>query len=178
MSLTYDDLTQPLQDLGVDFSASFTHGVLFALNCSHQNRDKLAALFIETIADTSENKADEHTVLLDLIEQTLEDIDDILQQDPFQFEPILDKSNQLVESESIKDWASGLIFGIEQLKTKTLNPSAQYSKNSQEFLQDIESIALMPTLNENDQASESDLMEIEEYLRMGAIGLYFDNQTN
>lgn len=176
MSVSDSDLTQSLNNLDIDFSASFSHGVLFALNCFLPSNEKIVNNFIELIVNDSSEHHDNQSILRDILEETIETIRKALQQDPFTFQPLIDKSSISLETESVKDWASGLILGIEQNKSK-INDK-KFSINSQEFLKDLGSIALMPVLDEIDGASEADLMEIEEYLRMGAIGLYFDSQTN
>lgn len=175
MNQTHSNLNDSLDNIGIEFSKSFSEGVLFALNCSQLSKAKLSQRFIDLVTSLPADDDEGHAILTDLIETSLDEMQQTLSRSPFGYEPIFDKTDLVVESESVKDWAGGFFLGINDVKADLIG---KLSETSREFLSDIESIASMPTLEVSDESSEVDLVEIEEYLRMGAIGVYFDSRND
>lgn len=164
--LDYATLEKWLGKADITFSASFTHGLLSAYCCQHDGNSHWAKLLItdRDAMDVSQQRA------ITKLEGAKQDINEQLADASLSFQLLLDDQAENIREEvlSTREWASGFWLGIKELGFM------QHCKenNAIEFMQDLQRIAAMPLPEEEDGDSHSDLIEIQEYCRMGAISLY------
>lgn len=143
-----------------DFSLAFLHGTISA-DCYHQQQ-RVLSLF---------EAPPEH--VREFLKVWQNHIEKSLQSDDYEFH-LPDDEDIARKSQLIKDWASGFVYGMDEL-ANVLDPL------NIEFCEDIRHIANLTPISETEQASEDserDLAEIEEYCRMGAISMFTEMRNS
>ncbi len=160
-------LEKIIEQAEIDFTPAFVHGVLTAYAC-HDEDDRHWAIILQPDSTLDENQQQAFNKLAD-IQQAIgaQLVDSDLS---FQL-PIADDTSIRQQSLATRDWASGLWFGLQQndLLEKITD------ETNVEFIRDLKSISAMPLLDEDDKHNLADLLEIQEYCRMGVISLFLSN---
>ncbi len=157
-------IEKTIEQAVIDFSPAFVHGVLTAYACQDEN-DKHWAILLQPQATLTEAQKQAFQTLADtqkIIAGQLADSDLSFQL------PLTDNDTIKQQSLATRDWASGLWLGLQHngLLTKITDEA------SVEFIQDLQRISAMPLLDGEDKHNLGDLLEIQEYCRMGTIGLF------
>ncbi len=139
-----------LKENSAEFSQSFIHGALTALSCLDGKLEIMSGI----VTDIS------------LLEEYKEQIVSELSSSGLDFHLAIEPSDVKKETQSTRDWASGFLFVISKDSSKILDES------SVEFLKDVKQIVSMPFAEDDNQETKSDLFEIQEYLKVGAITLF------
>lgn len=150
----------------IDFSASFSHGLLTAYCCNHRSQTEWQTALLPEYdpLDVIQQTA------IQQLEEIKNEINEALADASFSYQLLLDDATEEVRDTALstREWASGLFLGIKNIELET-----QLSdEDSLEFIQDLQRIAAMELPEESDLETLSDLIEIQEYCRIGAIGLY------
>lgn len=153
-----------VEQADIDFSSAFVHGVLTAYACKDEHDKHWASLLQTqpTLNDTQKQAFQALAKAQKYISKQLAD-----SELSFQL-PINDENNIKEQALSTRDWASGFWLGLKQ--NKLLQQITD--KTTLEFADDLQRIAAMPLPSEEDKDNLTDLLEIQEYCRMGTIGLF------
>lgn len=165
--MTMDDvaLIKCLENADIDFSPSFVHGVLSAYACIGDN-DNAWAVLLQPELDPKNVLQKEALQSLHSYKNT---IAEQLADSDLGFYPLLGESDSLREqSLATREWVSGFWLGLKENKL----PTRLQDEDAQEFIGDVQRIAAMPLLDEDDADSTQDLLEVQEYCRMGTIGVF------
>lgn len=169
----YNELNELLITSGAGFHASECHGFLCALICGNGQiqEQKIKDYFL---LDTEEiiNPED----CLNYLKALAEDIQAKMYSLDFELELLLaDENNSLEErSRSLAEWCQGFMsgMGLSGLKQEQIPPE------SQELISDFYKIASLDTECKDNSNQEDDfaLMELAEYVRVGAIFIFEELQ--
>lgn len=165
--MTFDttNLENLLEMANIDFSAAFSHGLLTAYCCSQTIDDSWLMVLQPDINPKDDEQQSAFQALKTVKQQIMED----LQDSDLSFQPLfLENVSVREQSLSTRDWVSGFWLGLQQTGI-----ADQLTDNSaKDFLKDIKFMASMPLLEEENAENLSDLMEVQEYCRMGALSLF------
>ncbi|PIE45646.1 MAG: hypothetical protein CSA45_01960 [Gammaproteobacteria bacterium] len=165
-----DDLTPLIEQTGSSFSPEFVHGLLTA-HCFDSTRSRNWALILLPNTDSISPDQKEAIRLLEAVQSKIQQQ---LDSDDFSFR-LPDSSSDSITEQTLatREWVSGYWLGI---KETTLIGSIK-DIEVREFFQDIKQISAMPLpkhMPENSDADNfTDLMEIQEYCRIGVISTYW-----
>lgn len=171
----YEQLNTMLISSGSGFHASECHGFLCALVCGNGRvqKQKIRECFLLD-SDATIN-ADEYYKHLQTLAVYIETK---IRSNDFDLQLLLaDEDEPLAtRSRSLAEWCQGFMGGMGLSGVK----EAQISSESQELIGDFYKIANLDTDCENDAEQRNDfaLMELIEYVRMGAIYIFGDLQDN
>ncbi len=163
-------LEKIIEQAEIDFAPAFVHGVLTAYAC-HDENDRHWAILLQT----QEQLTDKQSQAFQQLAEMQQAIGVALADSDLSFQlPITDDASIKQQSLATRDWASGLWFGLQQndLLEKITD------ETNVEFIRDLKSISAMPLLDDDDKHNLADLLEIQEYCRMGVIGLFLSNHKN
>ncbi len=153
-----------VEQAGIDFSPAFVHGVLTAYACQDENNNYWATLLQPQSTLNSKQKQ-----AFKELATAQKDIARQLADSELSFQlPCRDEATIRQQSLSTRDWASGLWLGLQHNDLL----SQIEDEASAEFVGDLQRIAAMPLPDAADKENSADLLEIQEYCRMGAIGLF------
>ncbi len=167
--MTFDttNIENLLETADIDFSAAFSHGVLTAYCCSKTNDDSWA---ITLQPDIDVNDEQQKTAFQEL-KNLKQHIHKALQDSDLSFQPLfLDSESASIREQSLstREWVSGFWLGLQQAGLV----EAITDESSKDFLKDMRHIASMPLLDDDDSENLTDLMEVQEYCRMGVLSLF------
>ncbi len=154
----------------IDFAPAFVHGVLTAYAC-HDENDRHWAILLQPESELTETQKQAFNELAEIQNHIATQLAD--SNLSFQL-PLNDDDSVSTQSLATRDWASGLWFGLQ--KNNLLDKMSDEANI--EFIRDLKSISAMPLLDEDDKDNLSDLLEIQEYCRMGTIGLFLSTHKN
>lgn len=177
----------------INFTSAFVHGLLTAYCCEEENSHGWATTLIDDIDPDNETL----TTQLRYLNQVKNAMGAQLSDSELGFQLLLDNSAETLHDEVLltREWASGYLLGVEALG---LTERVKDDDLSTEFLADLPQIAAMPLPDEDEieaasisddysdnyDASEdiydqdtgddtrTDILEIQEYCRAGAIGVF------
>lgn len=165
--MTFDttNLENLLETADIDFSAAFSHGVLTAYCCTAEPHDGWAVVLQPDLDPANTVQKEALQTLRDLKQQ----INTALEDSELPYQPLFSESESVREQAlSTREWVSGFWLGLQQTGlSEQLSDEA-----SKDFLRDLRHIASMPLPDEGDAESLADLMEVQEYCRMGAVSLF------
>ncbi len=164
-------LEKVIEQAEIDFTPAFVHGVLTAYAC-HDEDDKHWAILLQpddaTLDENQQQAFNDLAEIQQAIGAQLADSDLSFQL------PIADNAEIRQQSLATRDWASGLWFGLQQSDSlEKISDEANI-----EFIRDLKSISAMPLLDDDDKHNLADLLEIQEYCRMGTIGLFLSSHKD
>lgn len=172
MTLDYTTTVELLDGADIDFSPAFVHGLLSAYACGDLQDNRWVTVLQADLTNVNDAQkaafqqlATEKTALA----KQLADSD-------FSFVLLIDETGNIREqSLSTREWASGFWLGLKQ---SDLLPKIT-DEASLDFVSDLQRIAAMPLPDESDDDSLDDLLQVQEYCRMGAVSLFLslDNQA-
>lgn len=177
----------------IAFTPAFVHGLLSAYCCEEENAHGWATLLVSDIDPSNETL----TTQLRYLNRARNIIGTQLSDSELSFSLLLDNRAETLHDEVLltREWASGYLLGVESL---ALNERVGDDDFSSEFLSDLAQIAAMPLPDDDalaaasvsdgytdhyDSSDEfydqdggddtrSDILEIQEYCRAGAIGVF------
>jgi len=171
----YDELNEILITSGAGFHASECHGFLCALICGNGQvqEQKVKDYFL---LETDEIINPE--VCFNYLQTLAEDIEAKMYSTDFELELLLaDEDDPLAErSRSLAEWCQGFMSGMGLSGVK----QEQIPAESQELISDFYNIARLDVdhKDELDHGDDFALMELIEYVRLGAIYIFEDLQGN
>lgn len=146
-----------LEKFSTTESISSAHGLLCGYACV--NPDITFENWIYEILDEY-SKDDDFSVLSAIFNQTLEQLSD----SELNFKLLIEDDGDLsIQAGDIKDWCSGFLIGLGLAKIQI---------SGEELEEIIESISQISNLDiniENSPENSNDIMEIVEFVRMGAL---------
>jgi uncharacterized protein len=176
----YDELNELLVTSGVGFHAAECHGFLCALICGNgQVQEQTIKDYFLLDSDEIINPKD----CLKVLQALAKDIEVKMCSSDIELELLLaDENGSVAErSRSLAEWCQGFMsgLGLSGVKQEKIPP------DSKELISDFYNIARLDTDNldtgNNDNSEQGDdfaLMELTEYVRMGAIFIFEDLQGN
>ena len=170
--LSYDQLDALIVRLRLGVDASELHGSLcgyLAGGAAPLGRDLLAALQLDGAEEVTPAPADQAA-----LEALLGQCRDALADPELGFEPLLpDGDRPLAErAEAVVDWCRGFLGGFGLAGT---DAHARLSDDAQEVLRDFGTIAAS-AFDFGDAAEDEDaLIEVQEFLRVGALLLHTES---
>ncbi len=181
---------QAIAEADMDFQPAFVHGLLSAYCCQTDAPHAWVNALVDEI-DPDNAKLTEALRYLNQVRHTLAEQ---LADSELSFQLLLDNRAQTLHDEVLltREWASGYYLGVQELN---LAERLGNDDLSAEFLNDLARIVAMPLPNDDDIDSasvtaaysdhydpndeddngddtRSDIMEIQEYCRAGAIGVF------
>ena len=171
----YDDLNEILITSGAGIQASECHGFLCALICGNGQiqEQKIRDYFLH---DTDEIDNPEECFIH--LKSLAEEIEAQMHSSDLELALLLANENDpLAErSRSLAEWCQGFMSGLGLSGVA----QAQIPPESKELIDDFYKIARLDADNEDesDQGNNFALMELTEYVRMGALFIFEDLQEN
>lgn len=163
------------QSTYAEFSPAFIHGVLSAYCCQEKYDDPKSWQSL-LLPDFDEHNS-EQKKLLEVFIVAKATIHRQLQSNDFVFAlPDCDDDSLSAQVLATREWASGFWLAVEQSQLA----QAVYDTDATEFIGDLQRIAAMPLPAEDEEENpdnQADLIEIQEYCRMGVIGLFLSART-
>lgn len=166
----FDDVANLLVAEGVHAtSPSELHGVLCGCLCAGARPN--ASAWLQLAADRldigSFTQETSKVGMLELYNQALTQ----LQATDLGFEPLLPDDEQLLalRAGALGGWCQGFLSGFGQYGKQT---DASLSDEAREVLGDLGQIAQIADDDDDSDDNESDLMQIQEYVRMAALLLF------
>lgn len=170
MIIDYTDLVKNLENAGVDFSLSFVHGVLTAFACKNSTDKRWATVLAPEIDPMNLTQKEALNALSDIGKNLTQS----LSAEDFSFALLIDEDTDVQQQAlETREWASGFWLGIKEAQLVTVFSDA----DSHDFLKNLQRIAAMPLPDADDTDSLYDLLELQEYCRMGAIDLFLNCQN-
>ena len=166
----FDDIANVLVSEGVhEISPTELHGLLSGCLVAGARPDpaawlQLAANFLE-IGDFSQEASKAR--MFDLFQQSLAQLDATV----LAFELMLPDDDELLSlrAASLGQWCQGFLSGFGQYGKQT---DDSLSQESREVLADLSQITQIVADDDDSDESESNLMEVTEYVRMAALMLF------
>jgi yecA family protein len=165
----YADIAETLAETGSPCQLSELHGFFVGVMCA--GKSAISAEVLEEIFVTDSVK---HSFLLRLsqfIEQIQADLDD----DALQFAPLLPEESEGLGAIAVAlgEWCRGFVygFGLSQDVPQAL------SEETETLLADMIAVSQIDADISDTDASEQDLMELVEYVRVAVMDLYFDRSV-
>jgi len=166
----FDDVANLLVEEGVHAtSPSELHGLLCGVLCAGARPD--AAAWLQLAADRldigSFSREAAKVGMLELYSRTLAQ----LQATDLGFEPLLPDDDQLLAQRAgaLGNWCQGFLGGFGQYGKQT---DASLSDEAREVLGDLGQIVQIADDDADSDENETDLMQIQEYVRMAALLLF------
>ncbi len=166
----FDDVANLLVEEGVHAaSPSELHGVLCGVLCAGARPD--ASVWLQLAADRLEvgsfARETSKVGMLELYNRTLTQ----LQATDLGFEPLLPDDDQLLAQRAgaLGSWCQGFLGGFGQYGKQT---DASLSDDAREVLGDLGQVAQIADDDDDSDDNESDLMQIQEYVRMAVLLLF------
>lgn len=191
-SIDEDRFAQAIELAGISFTPAFVHGLLSAYCCEDENSHGWAPTLVVDI--DPDNKT--LTKQLRYLNQARNIIGTQLADSELSYQLLLNNTADTLHDEVLltREWASGYLIGVENLG---LTERVSHDDLSSEFLSDLPQITGMPLPEEDidiepvsdgytdnyDSSDEifdqdtgddtrADILEIQEYCRAGAIGVF------
>ncbi|MGY0400082.1 MAG: YecA/YgfB family protein [Ostreibacterium sp.] len=159
-------LAKSLENANIDFSPPFVHGVLSAYACIDDTDNGWAIILqpeIDSMNILQKEALNELNTYKDIIVEQLLD-------NNLGFQPLFSHDSSIrKQALSTREWVSGFWLAVSN---KGDLVKVLQDKDSTEFIQDLQRITAMPLPNDNDIDNQQDLLEVQEYCRIGAIGLF------
>lgn len=170
MSTKYDELGQQLKKAQSAASAAEAHGFASGWIASGTNWQSAPVTFQQTLELTSME------AVAPLMSKYAEEIAAGLCDVDFGFQLFLPDEGVVINErrEALSDWCRGFLSGFGLTGRFQ---DAELSDEVKELLRDFSQIAQVDDDIPEDDENESDLVEITEYVRMGAIMVYTDCAT-
>ncbi len=143
-------------------SAAEVHGVAVAMLCLDP-KTEVGTWLSEAISREADLQEDDKLLLINLFEQSKE----LMESDEFVFDLFLPDEQESVSSRSLAlmQWCQGFLFGMGRIET-----SSEWPGDVGEILKDIVEFTKLDTdIDSDDEEAESDIMEIQEYLRASVM---------
>ena len=156
--MPYNIITDLLEKHHETTNVAEIHGIATGMLCS--DNETTAVQWLETSLTDRQLLTDQETSLLkSIFEQTQR----LLADDSFRFDLLLpdDEESLAQRLEALRNWSLGFLLGIGYSSQST----EQWSTDSQEVLKDIIEISKCESDIEDNEQSETDYMEVCEYLR-------------
>ena len=162
----YQLVEKKLRDVDSELSAAECHGLVSALLLSENHVPAL-----EIISRDPQKLAEDEQFMM-VFRQLVEMTAEAYRNDDFDFPLLLPSDEQPLTDRSIAlaDWCRGFVMGV--LETGIKNFDA-LPGDAAEVANDIVSISQMDSSGE-EGGSESDLMQLQEYVRVG-VQIIYDN---
>lgn len=166
MTTDYSTFEQWLLAADIDFSTSFAHGLLTAYCCKHSRRVDWPEILIPHFDKMNLS----HKELVKQCQAFQQEISDQLADENFSFQLFLDEQAESLRAEvlSLREWVSGYWMGLQNL---SLPPQA-IEAQSLEFMKDLPKIVSVSLPDEDDSGTVADLVELQEYCRVGVVSLF------
>ena len=170
MTLDYDEINAELASAGAGIRASECHGFISGYFCANN------ALVMELLQDhlvagiDGERNLDNcYAILSHVGEQVAESV----MADDLSFNLLLpdDETSMSERAHALSEWCAGFASG---LGVGGMSDKPPLKEESDEFVKDIVAISRMETNVDDTETAESDLFELVEYVRMGAIMLHHE----
>ena len=169
----YDELDAVIARLGLGIGASEVHGSLcgfLAGGGKPGKRSLLATLHLDAGGVTG--TAEDQNLLDRLVSQSEAELSDI----EMGFEPVLPADDRPLSerADALVDWCRGFLGGFG-LGGPDIH--ARLSEEAQEILRDISTIAASSLDFGEENEDEDALIEVHEFVRMGAMLLFTEGNT-
>lgn len=163
--LQFSELNQSFSDYPQLESVSFVQGMLVGQICGV--RGLTEAQWIKALVQEGEIGAIKETFLLSLhqlYQQTLAGLDSA----ECDFEIMLpdDDTPLAIRAQHLAGWCEGFLYGMG------LGGKATFSAEVQELLRDFSEISMLEIAEEEQADVEDDLIELVEFVRMGALMMH------
>lgn len=160
----YEALTTALRRVNSQLSAAECHGLIAgALNT--QNTALISRFFTE-----DDERVKHDTELAELISQLVHLTAESYRDENFNFQLLLPDDDVALQdrSRALAEWCGGYILGLLESGIKEFD---RLPEDAAEVAKDLVEISQLDTSEEN-SGSDSDLMQLEEYVRVGVQILY------
>lgn len=166
MITDYSTLEQWLLNADIDFSTSFSHGLLTAYCCKHRLRVDWPEILIPHFDKKNLN----HQTLIKQCRTLQQEITEQLADENFSFQLLLNEDAENIRDEvlSFREWVSGFWLGLQNM---ALAPQA-IETQSLEFMKDLPKIVSIDLPDNDDSGTLADLIELQEYCRVGVVTLF------
>ena len=164
MKIEYSKVEQLLDVAGIDFSVSFVHGALSAYACGDLQDNRWVTIFQSDLVvnDDQKNSFRQLAEHKQMIASELADSN-------FSFNLLINERGNIKQQVlSTREWTSGFWLGLN--KSKLLEKIKD--EDSLGFMRDLQQVSAMPLPSDSDKDSLEDLLQVQEYCRMGVIGLF------
>lgn len=169
MNSDYEILDETLKSAGAAMGAAESHGILCGkLAVQHgTSEESWVRDVFDGIDEATASSCRES--LTALYHDTCNQLDD----QGMTFQPFLPDDNAALEQrvEALGEWCRGFTVGLA-LSGLTSTRLAQLSDQSREFLSDLNQIVLISSDVEENDESETNYVELLEYIRVGVLFLF------
>jgi uncharacterized protein YgfB (UPF0149 family) len=161
----YEALTQALRRVNSQLSAAECHGLLAAVLYNNDLAISVASMFTDD-ADALQGDVEFAELVSRLVHCTSAGYRD----EGFNFQLLLpaDDTPLQVRSQALADWCSGFLMGLFESGLKDLD---SLPEDAAEVAKDLVEISQLDVADDN-EGTESDLMQLEEYVRVGVQIIY------
>ncbi len=169
--LDFDEFANHLLEQGLDFSPSRAHGAVCGALVGDAGLDAETCLAVLSQA----LEVDLHGGLAEASTRLIRATLDALIDESFDFQLFLPDDEVALEQrvQALGDWCKGFLAGYAFVVSEPGGSSL--GEEVSEVLRDVSAIAEAELdLEEDEEASESDLFELTEYLRFATLNLYLD----
>lgn len=165
MDIAFDEVNSAL--LGTGIGAPDLHGFLCGIYCRGVQFDT------DSWQSAVSDFLPEYEHIKEYVAGVWVQISESLDSIEMKFDLFLPDENTpvTIRSTGLSDWCNGFISGYELIKPT----GAEVSEEIKEVLKDFRSISRLNEHIEETEENEGDLMELEEYVRMGTILLYLES---
>jgi len=168
----FDEVANHLLDQGLDLSPSTLHGCLCGLLAAGAPAQAEAGLALLTQALDINLHGELAGQMMQLYEVSAAALID----EEFDFYPLLpdDDVDIVTRTDALAAWAGGFLGGFAQVN------KTQVGQDSSEILRDFAAIAeasVDDQHDEDEEESESNFLEVSEYLRFAALNVFMDSRT-
>ena len=167
MTVEFEQLDELLSQANAEAGGSEVHGFASGWIASGSSWNNAQVSFIETF------QIEPKPALLETLEEMAKDIETSLADVDFGFGLLLPGESSLINArrQALSNWCRGFLTGFGLTGRFQ---DAELSEEVQELLRDFAQIAQVNEEIPEDDENESDLTEITEYVRMGAIMSFTD----
>ena len=170
----FDELTQALAVAGLVTGAAEAQGLICGVLCAANNEEAGASWVPVLLADQNNGAASDSgpikqvTLMLVAVHQQLLEC---LQSKDFALRLLLPDEEQPVANrlEALADWCSGFLMGLVAGGAGDIN---KLPAESAEIAGDLMKITEVVSEEEAGEEEEESLMQLEEYVRLGALAIY------
>ncbi len=173
MTCNYDVSENNAEQVHGEFSPAFIHGWLCAYSCQTKYDDP--ETWRPVLLPDYNHQDNEQSNSLQAFIAAKQAITEKLHSSELAFTlPYDENDDSYTQAMVTRDWASGFWLAAEQTRLAKLVTHAEAA----EFLADLPRIAAMPLPQADDTDSLVDLMEIQEYCRVGVMGVFLSARTH
>lgn len=173
--VSHEILTQALEAVDSDTSASEAHGVISGVLCVSSDEkasSKWVPLLLSDAAQMDAEAAKKLSLLLLYLHQNTHTA---FKANNFTFEPLMPDDEKPVATriEALGEWCRGYLLG---LSVHGPEGKQELSEQRKEFVEDLIEISNVQLDQEGENEAEGYLLELYEFVRVGVQTVFDDNQ--